>query len=247
MVPVVTSRGGASRRRRLLLLTVARRVGGAVLGRDDPRVRVPQPRPREPRLEPVPRVDPVRASRSPSTTRPARSVDDDAARARERLAGLPAERAVHRDRRDLARRPSERHVLVRPDPRRGAAGLGLVLGFLSLYLVQTVVAERVGRVAGWTVAMAALVLSGLGVYLGRYERWNSWEVLTEPGKIFGGLASGLADPMAYSKPIALSAFFASPAAPATPSSTPSSSRTCAASKSGSAGSARRRQRASAVR
>jgi uncharacterized membrane protein len=89
-----------------------------------------------------------------------------------------------------------------------AAGLGLVLGFLSLYLVQTVVAERVGRVAGWTVAMAALVLSGLGVYLGRYERWNSWEVLTEPGKIFGGLASGLADPLAYSKPIALSAFFA---------------------------------------
>ena len=89
-----------------------------------------------------------------------------------------------------------------------AAGLGLVLGFLSLYLVQTVVAERVGRVAGWTVAMAALVLSGLGVYLGRYERWNSWEVLTEPGKIFGGLASGLADPLAYSRPIALSAFFA---------------------------------------
>jgi uncharacterized membrane protein len=89
-----------------------------------------------------------------------------------------------------------------------AAGLGLVLGFLSLYLVQTVVAERVGRLAGWTVAMAALVLSGLGVYLGRYERWNSWEVLTEPGKIFGGLASGLTDPMAYSKPIAISAFFA---------------------------------------
>jgi uncharacterized membrane protein len=89
-----------------------------------------------------------------------------------------------------------------------AAGLGLVLGFLSLYLVQTVVAERVGRVAGWTVAMGALVLSGLGVYLGRYERWNSWEVLTEPGKIFGGLASGLADPTAYSKPIAISAFFA---------------------------------------
>jgi len=90
----------------------------------------------------------------------------------------------------------------------GAAGLGLVLGFLSLYLVQTVVAERVGRLAGWTVAMGALVLSGLGVYLGRYERWNSWEVLTEPSKIFSGLASGLADPLAYPKPIALSAFFA---------------------------------------
>jgi len=89
-----------------------------------------------------------------------------------------------------------------------AAGLGLVLGFLSLYLVQAVVAERLGHVAGWTVAMAALVLSGLGVYLGRYERWNSWEVVTEPSKIFNGLATGLLDPLAYPRPLALSAFFA---------------------------------------
>ena len=89
-----------------------------------------------------------------------------------------------------------------------AAGLGLVLGFLSLYLVQAVVAERLGRVAGWMVAMVALALSGLGVYLGRYERWNSWEVVTEPSKIFGGLASGVLDPLAHPRPLGLSAFFA---------------------------------------
>ena len=32
-----------------------------------------------------------------------------------------------------------------------------------------------------------LPLSGLGVYLGRYERWNSWEVPTEPTKGAAGL------------------------------------------------------------
>jgi uncharacterized membrane protein len=90
----------------------------------------------------------------------------------------------------------------------GAAGLGLVLGFVSIYLVQAVVAERLGRPVGWAVAGAALTSSGLGVYLGRYERWNSWEVITEPGKIFGGLASGLADPLAHPRPLALTAFFA---------------------------------------
>ena len=89
-----------------------------------------------------------------------------------------------------------------------AAGIGLALGFLSLYLVQAVVSERLGRVAGWTVALGALVLSGLGVYLGRYERWNSWEVVTEPGKIFGGLGTGLLDPLAHPRPLALSTFFA---------------------------------------
>jgi uncharacterized membrane protein len=41
-----------------------------------------------------------------------------------------------------------------------------------------------------------LALSGLGVYVGRYERWNSWEVLTEPTKIVAGLGAGLLDPLA---------------------------------------------------
>ena len=90
----------------------------------------------------------------------------------------------------------------------GAAGLGLVLGFVSEFLVQAVVTDRLGRSAGWALAAAALVLSGLGVYLGRYERWNSWEVITEPGKVFGGLAAGIVDPLAYPRPLALAAFFA---------------------------------------
>lgn len=89
-----------------------------------------------------------------------------------------------------------------------AAGLGLVLGFVSIYLVQAVAAERLGRLAGWAVAGVALTSSGLGVYLGRYERWNSWEVITEPGKILGGLASALVDPLAYPRPLALTASFA---------------------------------------
>jgi uncharacterized membrane protein len=89
-----------------------------------------------------------------------------------------------------------------------AAGLGLLLGFVSIFLVQAAVAERLGRLAGWATAGGALVLSGLGVYLGRYERWNSWEVLTEPTKIAAGLGSGLLDPLAHPRPLALSAFFA---------------------------------------
>lgn len=89
-----------------------------------------------------------------------------------------------------------------------AAVLGLALGFVSIYLVQTVVAARYGRPVGWALAWAALVLSGVGVYLGRFQRWNSWEAVTEPSKIFGGLARGLLDPLAHAEPLALSAFFA---------------------------------------
>jgi uncharacterized membrane protein len=90
----------------------------------------------------------------------------------------------------------------------GAAAIGLVLGFVSLYLVQAVVARRVDRAAGWAFAFGALVASGVGVYLGRFQRWNSWDVFTEPTRVVGQLASAAVDPLAHGRPHALSIVFA---------------------------------------
>jgi uncharacterized membrane protein len=88
-----------------------------------------------------------------------------------------------------------------------AAAIGLALGFLSLYLVQAVVTTRLGRLAGWALAFGALVASGVGVYLGRFERWNSWDVFTEPTRVVGQLGSAALDPLAHGRPLALSVFF----------------------------------------
>jgi uncharacterized membrane protein len=89
-----------------------------------------------------------------------------------------------------------------------AAAIGLALGFVSLYLVQVVVARRFGHLAGWALAWAALLLSGVGVYLGRFQRWNSWEVVTEPTTIVGRLAGAALDPLSQGRPLALSLVFA---------------------------------------
>jgi uncharacterized membrane protein len=89
-----------------------------------------------------------------------------------------------------------------------AATIGLALGFVSLYLMQVVVARRLGPLAGWGVVWAALVLSGVGVYLGRFERWNSWDVVTEPSKVVGQLLGAMLDPLAHARPIGLATMFA---------------------------------------
>ena len=60
------------------------------------------------------------------------------------------------------------------------AWTGMLLGFLSLYLVQSVVRERSGPRWAWAVALGALALSSFGIYLGRVLRWNSWDVLADP-------------------------------------------------------------------
>jgi uncharacterized membrane protein len=57
---------------------------------------------------------------------------------------------------------------------------GLLLGYVSLYAMQKLVARRFGNAAGWVFAIGTLGLCSFGVYLGRFERFNSWDVVFNP-------------------------------------------------------------------
>jgi len=74
------------------------------------------------------------------------------------------------------------------------AAAGLALGLASLLVVHHVVEARSGRVVGWAVAVSSLVLSAIGVYLGRFPRFNSWDVLTDPHGLLAVVLLRLADP-----------------------------------------------------
>ena len=75
------------------------------------------------------------------------------------------------------------------------AAVGLALGLVSLLVVHAVVEARAGRVVGWVFAVTALLLSAIGVYLGRFPRFNSWDVLTDPSGLVGVVLQRLADPL----------------------------------------------------
>jgi len=64
------------------------------------------------------------------------------------------------------------------------AGTGLLVGYLSLIDVQGIVARGFGAACGWMFALVSLVLSGFAIYLGRFLRWNSWDVLVHPTRLF---------------------------------------------------------------
>jgi uncharacterized membrane protein len=74
------------------------------------------------------------------------------------------------------------------------AWTGMLLGFVSLYLVHAVLRHRFGAPAGWFVVLCVLGLASVGVYLGRVKRWNSWELITQPGSKLAQLHAHLADP-----------------------------------------------------
>lgn len=76
-------------------------------------------------------------------------------------------------------------------------GVGLMLGYSSMFDVHRVVEERFGQRMGWVVATATLLLSGFGIYLGRALRWNSWDVVTNPRGLFDFIADCLFNPGAH--------------------------------------------------
>jgi uncharacterized membrane protein len=77
------------------------------------------------------------------------------------------------------------------------ASTGLLLGFSSVAEVQAVITRGRGRTAGWAVATLALVLSGFGIYLGRFLRWNSWDALTRPKELARYVAPRAAHPLSH--------------------------------------------------
>lgn len=90
-----------------------------------------------------------------------------------------------------------------------AATTGLLLGFVSLYLLQAMVRSRLGARCAWLFVFATLGLSSFGVYLGRVQRWNSWDVFVRPGSLAAELAHALVDPFAHPRPIGVSLLFTS--------------------------------------
>jgi uncharacterized membrane protein len=85
---------------------------------------------------------------------------------------------------------------------------GLVLGFVSLYMMQSVVEQMLGRLASWVFIAAVAALSGFGIYLGRFMRFNSWDILFRPIQLYHGIGHWVADPLANANTLAFPILFA---------------------------------------
>ena len=88
-----------------------------------------------------------------------------------------------------------------------AAGTGLLLGYGSMMIVQRVIERRYGARTGWLAAAVATILSAFGIFLGRFVRFNSWEVVTDPIPVFADIAHRLMYPMQHPKTFAVTVLY----------------------------------------
>lgn len=85
---------------------------------------------------------------------------------------------------------------------------GLLLGSVSLWLAHSIVENVFGRVVGWLFVLGVAVASGFGVYLGRFERWNSWDLILNPRGVAADVLDHVLHPRANLGSYAFTLLFA---------------------------------------
>jgi uncharacterized membrane protein len=74
---------------------------------------------------------------------------------------------------------------------------GVTLGFTSLYLIHRQLQMRFSRRTGFISVAVTLLLCSFAIHLGRNLRWNSWDVLTNPGGLLFDVSDRVLHPLAY--------------------------------------------------
>lgn len=75
------------------------------------------------------------------------------------------------------------------------AWTGLFLAIASLRTMQILVKNHLGLIPSWIFATSVLSLAGIGIYLGRFSRWNSWDIFFTPKEILTDIAFRILNPV----------------------------------------------------
>ena len=59
---------------------------------------------------------------------------------------------------------------------------GMLLGVISLHFMHDIVHRTFGRITGWLFVFGISALSSFGIYIGRFVRLNSWDILQDPAE-----------------------------------------------------------------
>mgnify|MGYP003598192614 FL=1 len=70
----------------------------------------------------------------------------------------------------------------------------MLLGIVSLYLMQNILQRTFGRWLGWSFVFVISALSSFGIYIGRFVRLNSWDILQDPAETAQTILGLVIDP-----------------------------------------------------
>jgi uncharacterized membrane protein len=74
---------------------------------------------------------------------------------------------------------------------------GLLLGVVSVWQMERLLQIKWGNYNHWFFIYPIMWLNALGIYIGRYLRFNSWDVITDPFDLLSDIVKMLIHPIQY--------------------------------------------------
>lgn len=74
---------------------------------------------------------------------------------------------------------------------------GLYLGLYSLSHIHDIIHKLYGQKWAWFLIGIITYLTSFGIYLGRILRWNTWDIVTRPNRLFADILSRFLDPFSH--------------------------------------------------
>ena len=88
------------------------------------------------------------------------------------------------------------------------AWAGCFLAVASLNMMHQIMRDYTSRWLSWMLVLAVSGLCGLGIYMGRFLHWNSWDLFLYPTDVIGDIVHRLAHPFSNLQTYGVSLLFA---------------------------------------
>ena len=76
---------------------------------------------------------------------------------------------------------------------------GLLYGFLSLWNLEELLERFLSKRMITALSVLLLFVSSFGIYIGRYLRWNSWDILHHPTRLMGDIGDRIIHPLDHTR------------------------------------------------
>lgn len=77
------------------------------------------------------------------------------------------------------------------------AWTGLLFGFMSLWDIERVLNKSISQFWISLLSTVLLFIGSFGIYLGRYLRWNSWDIIRDPFGLLQSIGARFINPFDY--------------------------------------------------
>jgi uncharacterized membrane protein len=86
------------------------------------------------------------------------------------------------------------------------AWTGLMFGFMSLWDIEKLLSERISKTYVPVISSVLLFLGSFGIYIGRYLRWNSWDIIRQPHALAYDIGDRIVNPFHHPRTWGMTVF-----------------------------------------